>query len=700
MGTVKRAFAAGRELGWGALFQYARYQAALRSGRLKSQTPVYEWSARPASSWVSTRSYSPQGDFFADPIQLSHIRQFNQKDTLSAAADILAGRFSLFGLPAVQLRYPPDWWGYPPLAEARGDEQLSYDLHWTDIDLNQISPDVKLCWELSRFGWVFPLARAYVITGDEGYAHSFIQLLRSWRAQNRPNSGIHWVSAQEVALRILALCLAAFAFQPALDQISGAHEMILQTVAVHAARIPPSLAYARAQNNNHLLSEAAGLLTAGLVYPQLRHAEAWANLGRRTFVQGIDRQVFSDGGYIQQSTNYHRLALQLGMWISQLAEVNNLPLPDHTRDKLSSMTDALAALVDPVSGQTPNFGPNDGALILPFSQNHFSDFRPTTQAASRLFHNQDIYPAGPWDEESRWYGLHPTQTSYHADKPPADLSIYGLHLLPSSDSWGLLRAAQFQSRPGHSDQLHFDLWRQGENLARDAGTFLYNGQPPWDNRLSTAGVHNTAIVDGQEPMRRDGKFLWLDWDQARFLNRAHSSDGPLEALSALRQGYRRSDVIHRRTVVRAGDFLWVVMDDLLGKDSHAMQLSWLLPDESYTLTTNSLELSGPGHPWQVHWEGRPTASGLYRAGELIEGRKVVEDPTHYGWYAWTYAYREPNLHWVASFEGPLPLQASTWFVLGQDDPKELIFDWEGQILRAAWRGHTLTLDCSPAGDLR
>ncbi|MGD8603210.1 MAG: heparinase II/III family protein [Anaerolineales bacterium] len=700
MNTIERAMAAGRELGWGALLHYARYQLALHSGRLRQQTPIFEWRDRPSSSWVTHRSFAPEGHFFADAIQLSEIQHFNQPSTLEAAEDIAAGRFSLFGLPPVQLRFPPDWWAYPPLAEARGDERAPLDRHWASIDLGQVSPDVKLCWELSRFGWVFPLVRAYVSTGDERFVHTFLQLLRSWRQQNRPNNGIHWVSAQEVALRILALCLAAYAFQPALDQITGGHEIILQTVAVHAARIPPSLAYARAQNNNHLLSEAAGLLTAGLVYPQLKHADAWTKLGWRTFVQGIDRQVFTDGGYIQHSTNYHRLALQLGLWTSQLAEVNNFPLPDHTRAKLSSMTAALAALVDPASGHTPNFGPNDGALILPLSQCPFRDYRPTLQAASRLFHNQDIYPAGPWDEESRWYGLHPTQTSRHAGKHPTDLSIYGLHLMTSSEAWGILRAANFQSRPGHSDQLHFDLWRQGENLARDAGTYLYNGQPPWDNRLSSAAVHNSVIVDRQEPMRREGRFLWIDWDQARFLHRAGSTDGPLEAISAQRDDYGHMGITHRRTVIRAGHFLWVVLDDLLGEETHAMRLDWLLAGENYRLIKDSLDLSDPGHPWQVRLKGSPTDVGLYRAGQFIDGQRAVDDPVHLGWFAWTYAHKEPGLHLVAHFEGQLPIRAQTWFVLGQDDPEELALSWEGQVLKADWRGRRLSVDCSPMGDSR
>jgi len=33
-----------------------------------------------------------------------------------------------------------------------------------------------------------------------------------------------------------------------------------------------------------------------------------------------------------------------------------------------------------------------------------------------------------------------------------------------------------------------------------------------------AGVHNSLTVDGQDPMQRAGRFLWLRWAQARMSN--------------------------------------------------------------------------------------------------------------------------------------------------------------------------------------
>ena len=54
------------------------------------------------------------------------------------------------------------------------------------------------------------------------------------------------------------------------------------------------------------------------------------------------------------------------------------------------------------------------------------------------------------------------------------------------------------------DQLHFDLWWHGINVAQDAGTYLYNGEPPWDNPLVSTRVHNTITIDGRDQMTRGG----------------------------------------------------------------------------------------------------------------------------------------------------------------------------------------------------
>src|SRR4030042_512593 len=81
---------------------------------------------------------------------------------------------------------------------------------------------------------------------------------------------------------------------------------LARSIAEHAARIPPTLVYARAQNNNHLVTEATALYLAGAA---LDH-RSWRELGWRWLNLALQRQISSHGEYIQHSTNYHRLMLQ------------------------------------------------------------------------------------------------------------------------------------------------------------------------------------------------------------------------------------------------------------------------------------------------------------------------------------------------------------------------------------------------------
>ena len=94
----------------------------------------------------------------------------------------------------------------------------------------------------------------------------------------------------------------------------------------HAARIIPTLVYARSQQNNHLLTEAAGLLTAGLALPDHPQASRWCALGWKWLNEGLRSQIDLYGEYAQHSTNYHRLMLQVVLWTNPLIRSNDLSL--------------------------------------------------------------------------------------------------------------------------------------------------------------------------------------------------------------------------------------------------------------------------------------------------------------------------------------------------------------------------------------
>lgn len=636
------AWKATGELGLAPLLRFALYQLGLRSGHYRRLT------SQPGSQ-------SP-GEFrslLARPNRASLLQvmgEAGRQQTLSEAQEILSGRFRLFGGPAAPLQLSPPG-------------ELA---HWTCYETGQAHPgraDFKEIWEPARFDWTYTLARAYQISGDERFPAAFWDGFETFQAANPPYWGPNWASAQEVALRLIAFAFSLPSFSASPHTTPQRRAKLAQALADHAQRIPPTLVYARAQQNNHLLSEAAGLFTAGLCLPKHPQAARWRTLGWRTFNRALQLQIDPHGAYIQHSTNYQRLALQLSLWFTCLANAHGQELPGNSRQLLANAVRWLLAMTNPANGQVPNLGPNDGACIQPLSATPFHDYRPVLQAAAQAFLGQRPFPDGAWDEVAMWLPTTPPQplATAFGENPPATP-----HILRSPDgsSWAYLRAARFHSRPGHADQLHLDLWRDGINLACDPGTYSYNAAPPWDNPLAHSAVHNTLTVNSLEQMRRAGRFLYLDWAQAEIIAGQPNPDRSWHQLTAQHNGYRRLGLIHRREVSAQANGDWHVEDQLLPYAApgpaaqFSIRLHWLLPDWPWELDGDCLLLHAPQGPVQLNLSAGPGVLpgslefGLARAGERLAGSAPVH-PT-WGWVSPTYLLKHPALSYSLTATATIP----------------------------------------------
>ena len=568
--------------------------------------------------------------------QLSQILGEDGRAALLAEADeIVAGQFRRFGdeLAEIDLTLPQ------PLQ------------HWTAYESNHklLSAfhvphnDIKFLWEPTRFGWAFILGRAYHLTQDAKYAEAFWKYFETFSASNPANLGPHWMNGQEVAVRLMALIWAAQVFE---TQDEKRKTSLVTSIAQHAARIPPTLVYARSQNNNHLVTESAALYVAGRT---LKNHE-WRDLGWKWLNWAFQNQIGSYGEYIQHSTNYQRVMLQAAL----LAEVvRDEDWPGATKQALGRTTHFLFSMLDSASGRVPNLGSNDGALILSLSVTPFNDFRPTVQAAARAFLKTQM-PAGVWDEMALWLGFAPAQKTYTSEH-------YMTDNLRGPNSWAYLRASRFRSRLSHMDQLHLDLWWRGLNIAQDAGTYLYNAPAPWDNALVTTRVHNTVTVDGREQMTRAGRFMALDWVNAYSKSEIASDENVLGRAKATFKGYR--DVKHERTVSVFRDERWTVLDQFGPLPAraalHTYRIQWLLPDWKWEVAAIPEDVDGIGydlrllspHGWLtvrlwVDYFFAAThddkfSAGLARASERLWGNadlSVVD-----GWVSTTYGKKEPAL---------------------------------------------------------
>ena len=591
---------------------------------------------------------------------------------VSEADEIVAGEVRLFGGEPQPLNLAP-----------RG-----YLHHWTAYEKGGAAlaacEDIKFLWEPARFGWAYTLGRAYTLTGTEAYPAAFWRYFEVFQESNPVNMGPNWTSAQEVAFRILAFTFAAQVFSTSSHTTAERQSRIARAVAEHAARIPGTLVYARSQNNNHLLSEALGLITASLSLPEHPDARRWGGLGWKWFNRGLESQIEEDGTYSQHSTNYHRLMLVLALWgksvPSAASGLKATRLSGKALRKLSAAVKWLLALCDSDNGQVPNLGPNDGANILPLTTLPYNDYRPVLQAAARTFLGRPVFDPGPWDEMGLWFGtgdgFEPISTTSNGIRDAGIRWSSSNTVLKAANSWGYLRAARFKGRPGHADQLHLDLWWRGLNVVQDAGTYLYNASPPWDNALMHTKVHNTLMIDNREQMTRAGRFLYLDRAQAEILGREKAADASWERISARHDGYLAIGLIHTRKMTAYIDDHWVVEDfiqpvqDQVVPSLPEIRLHWLLPDWPWEISEMEdlrlrLKLKSP-YGWLnldifeiTGSEKLLTNHQLARCGELLSGAGSVSPIL--GWVSPTYGLKHPALSFAVRITSKLPLKlVSEW----------------------------------------
>ncbi len=616
-------------LGWKSVSSYALYQIGLSSGYFKHQPKSADIKALQTILSEPTQNILPA----VSRDELKKVIGSGTSQIMQAANDLLEGKIILFDSLPTTLDLSP----HTPL------------LHWSEIERGKfkLTEDIKLIWEPARFSWAFTLARAFYLSGDPRYVYAFQKYLETFNQLNPPYVGANWTSGQEAALRIIALNFTHHIFSQFPDIPDDLLPELRASIAVNAIRIPPTLCYARSQRNNHLISEAVGLYTAGLLLKEFPLAKKWKNIGWKLFNQAILDQIERDGTYIQHSANYQRLMLDEVIWMAALAKYAGDVLPAPVLQKLAISTGHLYAMLDPSSGHAPNLGHQDGSNVLPLVAADHLDYRSTLQAAGRVFLKKDLFPSGSWDEKSTWLGIETQEKDYHPAANPLRLG--------NDKDWASIRVACFRSRPAHADQLHVEIWHNGQNLALDAGTYLYNAPPPWCNALRTTRVHNTLTVDGLDQMLPTSRFMWLDWANAEFL----SSDA--NTLTAQHTGYRKLGITQQRTLRKLGTTGWEIEDKVLSSHpgKHLITLHWLVPDLAFNNETNVLHFSNPEFTLQLGNDRQlPANLQIIRAGNFVYGTSKV-DPTIYGWFSPTYAVKQAALSILYTLETDLPLTLFT-----------------------------------------
>lgn len=705
-----------RRLGLRWVLYRAGYALRMKSGLLKRRFPRIDAERLPWSDlvlpgkpveperYVAFREASPTRFFFKaghlpDAAVLTGLAaEAGRQRTLEIADNYGRGRFLYYSHHVFDLGWPPNWLLNP----FTGGQHESHT-HWCDyptfspavapassrcghgMEARATLGDIKDVWEPSRFACAYWLVRAYALTSDEKYPAAFWELFESWRAQNPPNLGPNWKCGQETALRTMAWCFALYGFWGAEATTPSRVVDLVKMIAIQAARIAGNISFAVSQKNNHGLSEATGLLTVGLLLPELKGARRWEALGRRVLEKEVARQIYDDGSYVQHSMNYHRVMLHDLLWAIRLAELNDRPLSAELRGRVAKAGEFLHEMLDDASGRVPNYGANDGALVLPLSSCDYTDYRPAVQAARYQATGCRVLAPGPWDETVLWLfggvaqppsavsfapvinrchtgkmpvpqreGEAPAEPAHHSAGPPTSrrFDAGGYYTLRSGDTWCMIRCHTYRDRPAHVDLLHVDLWHKGVNVLGDSGTYKYyvTDNPALERYFKDIPAHNTIELDDASPLNLVSRFLWSPWPKARCIE--HHSHRWIGEHYAYRR--RPWHIVHRRSIELTDARTWRIVDDLIGTGRRKVTLRWHMGEGACRLADNhhgaTLEL--PGLRMELCVEG---PSGL--RVELAEG--IFEPNRVAGWSSEYYGERRPRPMLEVSGRMALPVRLVT-----------------------------------------
>jgi len=494
---------------------------------------------------------------------------------------------SYFGWHTTQHQAPPNWHQNP-----FNSETVQANLPWWQIpDFDQNLGDIKTVWEASRFDWVIHFSQQ-AAQGNETALNNLNHWLSDWCTHNPAYYGVNWKCGQEASIRVMHLAFAALLLQ----QHQQASPALQTLIKAHLQRIAPTIHYAIAQDNNHGTSEAAALFIGGSWLNQLGDNAGlkWQNLGRKWLENRAKRLIEADGSFSQYSVNYHRVMLDTYSMAEHWRQCLNLPpFSAPLYQQLQRATHWLYHMVQAETGDAPNLGANDGARLLPLSNTDYRDYRPSVQLAMALFCQQDAYGKdGSWNESLHWLNIPVPQQQV---KPPPSMHFPdgGYSVLRKSNAFVLLRIPNFRFRPSQADALHVDLWLNGENLLRDAGTYSYNAGDEITRYFGGTASHNTIQFDNRDQMPRLSRFLFGEWLTAQDITPVHETDNTVIAAAGYRD-YQKA--YHHRTVSLS--FQRLSVTDKVADFKHKAILRWRLQPGEWQI--DGLTISNGKHHLSIH----------------------------------------------------------------------------------------------------
>jgi len=500
----------------------------------------------------------------------------NAGAAVEEAEHLCSHRLNLLGYQDVCLGRDIDW-HRDPVSGHHWDKRFK-----ADYDLvHDRAADAKVVQELNRHQHLPRLAKAFLLTGDERFAHEAIGQINSWIDQNAVWEGLNWHSSLEIAIRCLSWLWTIFLLLPSQALGERVARRISKNLFLQIDQIYryPSI---YSSPNTHLVGEAAALFITGMIFQELPRSACWRKKGAALLTGAMRNHVLPDGMYFELSPYYHCYATDFFLQAMVLARTHRAPFPDWMWSRLAQMIE-IAAHLTRSDGTIPLMGDDDGGRALALSSEHYSSYRDGICSGAVLFGRSDFkHVAESFAEETLWL-LGPDAPSVFASLPARPSNK--LRLAGTSSGYFIQRSGweagdshlvfdcgnhgSESAGHAHADALSINLFSGGAELLVDPATSVYNCASEWRNFFRSTRAHNTIVVDELDQSTPADTFTWSSKATTRVVKQFATAG--LEYAEGEHHGYRRLryPITHNRRVLYVRPNYWVVADDLAGKGEHS-----------------------------------------------------------------------------------------------------------------------------------
>ena len=510
--------------------------------------------------------------FFFYGKDISNLPKEEKEILAKTFQEIQNGVFTFFSKTKISLGKEYDWITNPLTG-------FQYDIHkhWSEVqDLSKEAGDIKYVWEKARFSFLYDVIWYDYYFEDDQSTYVFKEI-EDFITKNPINQGPNYKCSQEISLRVMNWTFALYYYKDSSNLTEALFQKIMHSIYWQIHHVYHNIHFSRITvRNNHAITETLMLYVSGKLFPFFPNVKQWSEKGKKWFEQEIAYQIYEDGTFLQFSMNYHRVVVQLLTWGIQLAKLNGDTFDKVVYERAQKSLDFLDACIDPVSGELPNYGSNDGALFFKLTNDDYRVYRSQLDDLRAVL-NGYIYFGS---KSSLWYGIQPKQKKQAALPEISEFTKGGYYIIQEGNTKTFIRCGAYKDRPYQSDNLHIDIWIDGKNVLRDNGSYQYNTSKELINYFNGSEGHNTISIDGKDQMQKGDRFIWNYWVKYAKANLTESQNkfvfkGEIKGFKHL-----DSNILHQRIVTKSkGLNEWIVKDIISGVENKTSFQYWHFSNE-------------------------------------------------------------------------------------------------------------------------